>query len=88
VIFAADQLSRLVSHALKHQPWVYELELDESGWVSVAELLDAIRGLDPSWERVNRDDLVRIVGSSAKRRHEIDAIESGLSTGIRCPVVV
>ena len=26
-------LSRVVSHALRHEPWLYELELDEDGWV-------------------------------------------------------
>jgi putative RNA 2'-phosphotransferase len=61
-----------VSHALRHEPWLYELELDEAGWVPVAELLEAVRGLGPAWERVDRDDLVRMVAASSKRRHEID----------------
>jgi putative RNA 2'-phosphotransferase len=25
-------LSKVVSHALRHEPWLYELELDEEGW--------------------------------------------------------
>ena len=29
------ELSRAVSHALRHQPWLYELELDDEGWVQV-----------------------------------------------------
>ncbi|MGH7930466.1 MAG: RNA 2'-phosphotransferase, partial [Candidatus Binatia bacterium] len=66
------ELSRLVSHALRHEPWVYELEIDENGWVPVSELLDAIRGLGPSWERVSYGDLVNMMSSSPKRRHEIE----------------
>lgn len=65
-------LSRVVSHALRHEPWLYELELDEAGWVPVAELLQALRGVGPACERVDRDDLVRMLASSSKRRHEID----------------
>jgi putative RNA 2'-phosphotransferase len=65
-------LSRVVSHALRHEPWLYELELDEAGWVPVPELLQALRELGPAWARVDRDDLVRMVASSSKRRHEID----------------
>ncbi|NTW40943.1 MAG: RNA 2'-phosphotransferase, partial [Cellulomonadaceae bacterium] len=36
-------LSRVVSHALRHEPWLYELELDEAGWVSVQSLVEALR---------------------------------------------
>lgn len=38
-----SELSRVVSHALRHEPWLYELELDDAGWVSVDELLTAAR---------------------------------------------
>jgi putative RNA 2'-phosphotransferase len=65
-------LSRVVSHALRHEPWLYELELDEAGWVPVVALLEVVRGLGPAWEHTDRDDLVRMVASSSKRRHEID----------------
>jgi putative RNA 2'-phosphotransferase len=65
-------LSRLVSQALRHQPWLYELELDEAGWAPLADLLDAVRSLGPPWEHVDRDDLVRMIASSSTRRHEIE----------------
>jgi RNA:NAD 2''-phosphotransferase len=29
------KLSKEVSYALRHAPWEYELELDESGWVPI-----------------------------------------------------
>ena len=28
-------LSEAVSHALRHEPWLYELELDDAGWAPV-----------------------------------------------------
>lgn len=32
-----EKVSKVVAHALRHEPWRYELELDEAGWVPVAE---------------------------------------------------
>ena len=34
------QISRVVSHALRHEPWLYELELDAEGWTEVAAKRD------------------------------------------------
>lgn len=36
-------LSKTVSHALRHEPWLYELELDDEGWVAVSQLLESLR---------------------------------------------
>jgi putative RNA 2'-phosphotransferase len=66
-----SQLSRLVSYALRHKPWIFELELDDEGWVRLDMLVDAIQSLGPPWDSVGRDDLVRIVSKSSKLRHEI-----------------
>jgi putative RNA 2'-phosphotransferase len=67
-----ERLSRLVSHALRHEPWLYELELDDEGWVSIEALLVAIHEQGPQWSQVDRDELTEMIASSAKRRHEID----------------
>lgn len=67
-----EQLSRLVSHALRHEPWLYELELDDEGWVSVDTLLSAIHDQGSGWSQVDRGDLADMVAGSAKRRHQID----------------
>lgn len=72
VVVAPEQLSRVVSHALRHEPWIYELELDGEGWVPVDALLTAVREQGPRWSDVDRDALVEMIESSAKRRHEID----------------
>ena len=44
------ELSKEISYALRHAPWEYELEMDEEGWVSVEQLLDALNK-DEKWER-------------------------------------
>jgi putative RNA 2'-phosphotransferase len=67
-----EQLSRLVSHALRHEPWLYELELDDEGWVPVAAVLDAIHLQGPEWSQITTADLEAVIAASAKRRHEID----------------
>jgi putative RNA 2'-phosphotransferase len=64
-------LSKTVSHALRHEPWVYELELDDAGWVPVDDLLRSLRDMR-RWRHVERDDLTRMIESSVKRRYEID----------------
>jgi len=61
----------MVSHALRHEPWLYELELDEGGWVPIEALLDALRPLDSSWTSLKESDLERMMARSSKKRHEI-----------------
>ncbi|EAE1292738.1 TPA: RNA 2'-phosphotransferase [Listeria monocytogenes] len=65
-----DGLSKEVSYALRHAPWEYELEIDDQGWVSVAQLLSALNE-DYKWENLKEEDLQRMVDDSEKRRHEI-----------------
>ena len=63
-------LSRTISHALRHEPWLYELELDDEGWVSVDDLLGALRDAR-AWRAVSRANLERIIAESDKRRFEL-----------------
>ncbi|YCH06264.1 RNA 2'-phosphotransferase [Arthrobacter sp. alpha11c] len=65
------KLSRAVSHALRHEPWLYELELDGEGWTSVDDLLQALRGESPDWVNLEVTDLDSMLLSSPKRRHEL-----------------
>ena len=37
------KLSRTVSHALRHEPWLYGLELDSYGWARLIELVVSLR---------------------------------------------
>jgi putative RNA 2'-phosphotransferase len=52
-----------MSHALRHEPWQYELELDEEGWTPVADLLAALG--------VSRERLDEVVRDSPKQRFEV-----------------
>ena len=64
-------LSTTVSRALRHEPWLYELELDEEGWTSVDALVKAI-GQEPRWHGLSRAQLENMIERAPKRRHEID----------------
>jgi putative RNA 2'-phosphotransferase len=64
-------LSRTMSHALRHEPWVYELELDDEGWTSVSALLGALRRERSAFTHVTEADLTRVISTSSKRRFEI-----------------
>lgn len=64
-------LSRLVSQILRHESWLYKLELDDEGWLAVEDLLGAIRVADVRWLDADRSMLEQMVAGSSKRRHEI-----------------
>jgi putative RNA 2'-phosphotransferase len=63
-------LSRLVSHALRHEPWLYELELDEAGGVPVTLLVEALRR-EPGWSSLTVGEVEAMVVGAKKQRHEI-----------------
>jgi putative RNA 2'-phosphotransferase len=65
-------LSKTMSHALRHQPWLYELELDGEGWVPLDELLVALRERGGWWASIDRARIEETVGLSPKRRFEIN----------------
>jgi putative RNA 2'-phosphotransferase len=67
----STQLSRAISHALRHEPWLYELELDDEGWVEVTSLLAALRQQGSEWSNLARTDIEQMIGTSEKRRHEL-----------------
>jgi putative RNA 2'-phosphotransferase len=71
VSVSVTQLSRTISHALRHEPWLYELELDDEGWVNVSALIAALREQDAEWAHVDRSDIEQMIATSEKRRHEI-----------------
>src|SRR5579883_1696013 len=45
IVMAIDdkELSKTISYALRHDPGAYGLQLDQEGWVRVADLLQALR---------------------------------------------
>jgi putative RNA 2'-phosphotransferase len=65
------QLSNTMSHALRHAPWQYELELDDAGWVPVDVLLTALHDERRRWRTVTEADLAAVLAQSEKRRFEM-----------------
>ncbi|HBN76869.1 MAG TPA: RNA 2'-phosphotransferase [Planctomycetaceae bacterium] len=66
-----SRLSQKISHALRHEPWLYELELDDEGWVAAEQLLESLRLENESWNAIVEDDIAEMIRTSSKRRHEI-----------------
>lgn len=66
-----SQLSKIISHALRHEPWLYELELDEEGWVLIDQLLSSLKDKNSIWKDLSKNDLEKMIELSTKRRHEI-----------------
>src|SRR5882757_2424442 len=64
-------ISHVVAHALRHEPWLYELELDDEGWVPVEDLLASLRVERVAWCGLTEMDLSRMIQTSAKRRYEL-----------------
>ena len=67
----AHRLSRTISHALRHEPWLYELELDEEGWVDAEALLSALRSQRREWRRLSEQDIARVMAAADKLRFEL-----------------
>ncbi len=64
------RLSKFTARVLRHEPWLYELELDDEGWVPLPEFLSAVRGRKV-WRQVGESDLHHMVRVSDKKRYEI-----------------
>ena len=64
-------LSRTVSHALRHDPGAYGIALDSEGWVDVDELLAAIGRSKPRLAGATEQQLLDILATSDKTRFEI-----------------
>lgn len=62
------ELSKILSHALRHCPSLYNIDLDDEGWVSISELTE---GLNKKGVTVNEDLILNLVQNSRKKRHEV-----------------
>lgn len=63
------ELSKEISYALRHAPWEYELEMDEEGWVTVEQLLDALHN-DKKWRNISESDIILMIQKSERKRYE------------------
>lgn len=55
-----EELSKEISYALRHAPWDYELEIDEEGWVSIRQFLEAFRW-EERWKDICESDLLKMI---------------------------
>ena len=69
-MYDLHKLSKEISYALRHAPWEYELEMDENGWVSMEQLLEALHRKN-DWKSITQDDIQQMIDLSEKKRHEI-----------------
>lgn len=65
------KLSRTLSHALRHEPWRYGLELDNHGWVRVTDLLVCLRNHRNDWRQLTENDIIEMISKSTKNRFEL-----------------
>ena len=81
-------LSRLISHALRHEPESYGIRLDAYGWVGIGDLIAALRMADPRWRDVTEVDLHAVVDAFEKKRHEIESDRIRASYGHSAEVAI
>lgn len=62
------KLSKTVSHALRHEPQSYDLNLDNQGWVLLSDLVIA---LNSKGIQVDEFGINKMVELSEKKRHQI-----------------
>lgn len=66
-----NQLSKLISYALRHEPQEFGLNPDSQGWVKISDLLDGIHRYSVEYAGVSLNDLHSMVSTAKKQRHEI-----------------
>ncbi|WP_248476902.1 RNA 2'-phosphotransferase [Tepidibacter aestuarii] len=73
-------LCKEISFALRHEPWKYELELAENGWVDIYQLIESLR-YDIKWKSLNIKDLEIIIKKLDENRQYIH-LSSDIETAI------
>lgn len=63
------KLSKILSHALRHDPQSYNLQLDKEGWVNLSDVLVSLK--HRGFPFVTEHDLVLMIEKSEKKRHQI-----------------
>ena len=61
------KLSRTVSHALRHEPWLYGLEMDSYGSVHLIDLVVSLRRHSNEWRNLTENDIIEMIS----RRFEL-----------------
>ncbi len=66
-----EEISKIVSHALRHEPWLYELEIDKEGWTSLHSLINSLQKI-PELCNISTDDIFKVINSTDKKRYEVN----------------
>lgn len=66
-----ERLSKIISHALRHKPEEYNLELSKDGWISVNELVNSIRNRFIDYSNLTILDIEDLIAKASKKRHQI-----------------
>lgn len=66
-----QKLSKMISHALRHEPDTYNLSLDQGGWVKMNELINALKEKSSEWQSLQYFDILKMIDFSDKKRHEV-----------------
>ena len=68
-VFSETNLSRAVTHALRHAPGEYGLAVDNDGWVEMRSLVNALSAA--GFDGLTEDAVLRMIANSSKVRHEV-----------------
>ena len=71
MIINYNKLSKILSHALRHEPEVYGLTLLNDGWIQIDTVVTSINKSGDGLEWVTKNDIYRMIEISKKKRHEI-----------------
>jgi putative RNA 2'-phosphotransferase len=66
-----EKLSKIISHALRHKPEDYGLNLSEDGWVSIDELVRGIKSKEGDYINLTRQHIIDLVDMARKKRHQV-----------------
>ena len=68
-----NELSKAISHALRHKPEEYGIKLNKDGWVKLEILIEALKAKSNTFTNLNENDVRSMIERSIKKRHEIKA---------------
>lgn len=63
------KLSKTISHALRHEPELYNLNVDTAGWVDLTDLVASLK--NNGWQDIAEYNIIDMVQQATKKRHEI-----------------
>ena len=66
------KLSKEISYVLRHNPNKYNLNMDENGYVLIAELLNGLNNSKQFKELITLNDLKEVIKVCDKERFKID----------------